>query len=388
MIYLSRRRPGRVWLSLLMGLVGGLLGAAVLMVVRGGGGVRTLSSGVGRPYTEVVEAGAPASSKEGIVLAVKEAGPAVVNIDTLVSARGGGGLLERFFGEEGGEIREGQGSGFIINGKEGLVVTNNHVVRSAQRIRVNLPDKRAYDAQIVGVDPNSDIALLRIRPEAPLPEVKLGDSDRLEIGQVTVAMGNPFGFNNSVTSGVLSARERSLPASEGSQLEDLLQTDAAINPGNSGGPLCDAYGRVIGMNTAILSQGQGLGFAVAVNQIKRSVQDILQFGHVRRPWLGVVMRELTPDLAEALHVPQLGKEGVVIREVVPGSPANRAGLQPEDVIVSTDGKPVKRTDELRRVIRQHSVGQKMQLSGFRDGKQMKWTVELGEMPPPDRLPQP
>jgi serine protease Do len=371
---------GYVLLAVLAGVVGALSVRVMdrLGVAGPGGG------GPVRPFTEVVEKGEPAASRENVVQVVKQVGPAVISIDTL--SRGSRGFGFPF----SDEVREGQGSGFIVNGSEGLAVTNNHVVEGAQEIQVILQDKRTFSADVVGTDPIGDVALIRLRTKERLPEVKFGDSDKLEIGQLVIAIGNPLGFESSVTVGVLSQVGRQIERQgEGTvrdmPLDDLLQTDAAINPGNSGGPLLDAYGRVVGMNTAIISRAQGIGFAVAANPIKRAVQDLLEKGRVVRPWVGVSMAPLTPDEAQRLGLPDRTFKGVVIEGVRPGEPAAKAGLEASDVITQANGQRVENGEDLRRAIRRLRPGDKLQLKGKRRNKDQSWTVTIGEMPPPDRL---
>lgn len=374
-------RSGRAAGYVVVGLLAGIAGALATRVAdRASAGGLLTPSGPVRTYTEVVERGAPTASGEGVVRVVKEAGPAVINIDTLSRANNGFGFP---FSDE---VREGQGTGFIINGKEGLAVTNNHVVEGAQQIRVTLQDERTLAAEIVGRDPIGDIALIRIQGGGNLPELKFGDSDKLEIGQITIAIGNPLGFENTVTVGVLSQVGRRLDGSvRNIPLDDLLQTDAAINPGNSGGPLLDGYGRVIGMNTAIISRAQGIGFAVAANLIKKAVNDILTRGRVVRPWVGVSMAELTRQVAEELRIPPGDLKGVVIASVRPGEPAASAGLERGDVITQANGQPVTDGEELRKIIRRMEPGAKLTLKGRRGDQPKTWTVTVGEMPAVDRL---
>jgi serine protease Do len=375
-----KNRNGKAAGFLVVALLGGIVGAL---------GVRlldrlapTAGAALGAPvraYTEVVDRGPANAGTDGVVAVVRQVAPAVINIDT-VSRRAGG--IGYPFSDE---VREGQGSGFIINGRDGLAVTNNHVVEGAQQIRVTLADKRRFTADIVGTDPIGDIALIRIRKNEALPELKFGDSDRLEIGQTTIAIGNPLGFESTVTVGVLSQVGRQLEGSvRNIPLDDLLQTDAAINPGNSGGPLMDAQGRVIGMNTAIISRAQGLGFAVAANRIKRSVEDILARGRVVRPWIGVTMAELNPDVARELGIAP-DQKGVAIAEARPNEPAAKAGLRVGDLIQEANGKPVSQGDELRRAIRELRPGQRLVLKGRRGAQAKEWSVVVGEMPPTDQL---
>jgi S1-C subfamily serine protease len=305
----------------------------------------------------------------------------VVNIDTEGRSRGGGIFS---FGEDG--VSEGQGSGFIINGREGLIVTNNHVVENADRIQVTLTDKRTLPAEVVGTDPIGDVALVRVSGGGHLPEVKFADSDKLQIGQLTVAIGSPLGFENTVTMGVLSQIGRQIEGHvQGIPLDDLIQTDAAINPGNSGGPLLDAYGRVIGMNTAIMSKAQGIGFAVAANSIKRSISDILKYGHVVRPWVGVTMAELTSETRRSLGITRRERDGVAIASVRPGEPADQAGLRPGDVITQAQGQKVATGEALRKVIRKLRPGDSLTLQGFRGNSPRSWSVKIGEMPEADQL---
>jgi S1-C subfamily serine protease len=216
--------------------------------------------------------------------------------------------------------------------------------------------------------------------------VKLGDSDRLQIGQLTVAIGSPLGFENTVTMGVLSQIGRQLEGHvDGIPLDDLIQTDAAINPGNSGGPLLDAYGRVIGMNTAIMSRAQGIGFAVAANSIKRSVEDILKNGHVVRAWVGIRMAELTPETVRSLRITRPEREGVAIESVRAGEPASQADLRRGDVVTRANGKNVADGEDLRKLIRKLRPGAELALEGFRGNQPQTWKVIIGEMPGADQL---
>jgi serine protease Do len=280
--------------------------------------------------------------------------------------------------------RQGTGSGAIIDSQRGLVLTNNHVVQGAEKITVTLPDKRAFSGQVVGTDPLGDIAVVRIKG-TDLPQVELGDSDKIEPGAAAIAIGNPFGFANTVTVGVVSALDRTLRPPRGYPLENLIQTDAAINPGNSGGPLCDVHGRVIGMNTAIIPYGQGIGFAVAVNAIKRSVEDIVAHGRVIRPWLGVGLRNNSQAIAEQLGVPT--REGVLVTVVSPDSPASRAGIREGDVITTFNGSPTSDDDALRRAISTAKAGDTVTLSGYREREKIDFKVTIGERPPPEQRPE-
>lgn len=378
-----RRRSGKAGLYLLVALLGGIVGGIVARV--GDRPATTLIGGPVRPYTEVVEKGASLAAGEPAVQVVKKVGPAVIRIDTKSKVR------DPIFGGFGTSDEEsiGEGSGFVINGHERLAVTNNHVVEGAERIQVTLSDKRTLSATVVGTDPIGDVALIRIEGAGVLPEVPFGDSDKLEIGQVVIAIGNPLGFENTVTQGVLSAIGRRLPGEPGAAraipLDDLLQTDAAINPGNSGGPLLDAYGRVVGMNTAIISRAQGIGFAVAANSIKRAVADLLQHGKVIRAWIGISMLDLTPALAKQAGLKRTNVQGVIVAGVRPGEPAEKAGLQKNDILTAVNGKPFTNGEQLRHAIRDSHPGDKLTIQGVRNNQDQSWTVTIGEMPPAEQL---
>jgi len=382
-------RRGRAGASLLAGLLGGILGCVLTLayVKQTGWGATERTSHV---YRELLYPATPVEG-EPIVKAVEKVGPAVVNINTL--ARAEATPMEQMFGGgEGERVLQGQGSGFIINAEKGYVVTNNHVVAEAQQITVTLPDKREFPAEVVGRDPYSDVAVVRLKFTGKLPEATLGDSDHLRIGQTVVAIGNPYGFHNTVTTGVVSAMGRRLdpnPGEHGPGLENLIQTDAAINPGNSGGPLCDNQGVVVGMDTAIYARGQGLGFAVPVNSIKHSVDNILKYGEGRRPWMGISMGDLSTRAAKELGVPVQGEnaEGVLIAGVVPNGPADHAGIQKYDVITQVGGQPTKRKEDLIGAVLKANIDDTLDVKGFRGSKPMTWTVKIGKMPPPDALPQ-
>jgi serine protease Do len=388
-------RPGGAIGYLLVGLLGGVLGGliAVWIVGRQPGGAMTRS---GAPYAEAVTHGVPPSAGGGptVVEATHIVAPAVVSINTLIApppARESGlpEALRRLLPmpeEREPMPAEGRGSGVIINGREGYVLTNNHVVANANTIAVVLPDKRSFQATVIGTDPFGDVALLKLNGAHNLPEAKLGDSDNLPIGSTAIAIGNPFGhFESTVTVGVVSAVNRELRAPSGISLENLIQTDAAINPGNSGGPLCDINGNVIGMNTAIIPGGQGIGFAVAVNAIKRSVDDILKHGRAIRPWLGINYLEINAEIARQLGVPET--HGVVIRNVIPQGPADRAGIREGDVLTALGSQKIEQENDLRRAVRAAQVGETLKITGFRGNRPLEFQVKLGEMPPPDQLQQ-
>jgi len=386
-------RLGAVAGYLIVGLLGGIMGGLIVgwTMQRSLTRVSAVTSALSNSEAPRADGGTVATgdADSAVVEAVKRVGPAVVNIDvTSAPPQPEGGpadALRRFFGgPEPAEPmpRQGKGSGFIINGQQGLVLTNNHVVQGADKIQVTLPDKRSFTGTVVGTDPYGDIALVRIKGDN-LPQMELGDSDHILPGASAIAIGNPFGFANTVTVGVVSALGRELPAPNGFTLDNLLQTDAAINPGNSGGPLCDIHGRVIGMNTAIIPFGQGIGFAVAVSSIKRAVEDIQAHGHGIRPWLGVQMTDITQDVARQLDVPT--SEGVLVGGVIPNSPAAAAGLKDGDVIVAASEQKVPNRETLSRVIRNARVGDTMTLTVYRGRQKQEVKAKIGERPPPSQF---
>ncbi len=311
---------------------------------------------------------------------VKQLKPAVVSVSTasVVKRRRGVDPFEEFYrGYMGGEqgtgrvVPRGQGSGFIIH-ESGLVLTNNHVIDGADRIGVKLADGREFQANVVGRDPKTDVALLRLDDAKDLPTVYLGDSDRADVGDWVVAIGNPFGLSHSVSVGIVSAKERFIGAGP---YDDFIQTDAAINPGNSGGPLFNARGEVIGINTAIVAHGQGIGFAVPINLVKVLVPQLEQTGTVARGWLGVAIQDLTPEIARSLKVPESSK-GALIADVVPGSPAERAGLEHGDLVVSVDGRGIDNYAHLSRTIALLPPGKAIRLGVLREGKRMDLEVAV------------
>jgi serine protease Do len=255
------------------------------------------------------------------------------------------------------------------------VLTNNHVVEDAVAIRVRLDDGRMFDARVLGRDPLTDLALIQLeKVQGKLPWVRLGDSDAMRVGDYVVAIGNPFGLASSVSAGILSARARDIHSGP---YDDFLQTDAAINPGNSGGPLFNLRGEVIGINTAIIGGGTGIGFAVPSN-MARDLLPQLEKGEVRRGWLGVQIQDLKPDIAEALKAPV--KSGAVVMDVNKGTPADKAGIQIDDVIAAIDGKPVSNSKDLTRMIGSHAPGTSSELTVYRGGQKRDVKVTLGERP--------
>lgn len=304
-----------------------------------------------------------ASRVTPVVRVVRDIAPAVVNISAqgrskVSPFRSGDPNIDRFFEEFFGPMQREHsslGSGVIIDGAKGLIVTNSHVVSRASKIMVQLDDKRRYAAKVVGADPEGDLALLSIQTKGPLPQVRLGNSDQLLIGESVIAIGNPFGLSHTVTTGVVSALHRRVRAARNQWLDDLIQTDASINPGNSGGPLLNADGEVIGINTAIYAKAQGIGFAIPVNRLKRIVSDLARHGEVIPAWLGLKLQDLTPRLASHFGLEQV--KGVLVREVTPQSPAAAAGFKRGELITGMLERPLEDTSDYLARLRGVGVGQ-------------------------------
>ena len=319
-------------------------------------------------------------------------GPAVVNISTVKSIKGGGPVFRHFgpgpFDKEdpfqdffnkffgGDQQREFKqrslGTGFIID-KEGFIVTNNHVVENADKIKVKLKDGDEYDAELVGRDSNTDLALIKIDAKKDLPSVKLGNSDSLKVGQWVVAIGSPFGFEQTVTAGIVSAKGRVIGSGP---YDDFIQTDASINPGNSGGPLINMQDEVVGINTAIIASGQGIGFAIPINMARGIVDQLKSSGEVTRGWLGVSIQPLSSELAAYYGI--AGGKGVLVMDVFKGDPAEQAGIRPQDIILEINGKKVEDSRDLTRTIANTPVGQTVAIKLLREGKEQQVKVTLSK----------
>jgi len=299
--------------------------------------------------------------------------------------------------------QQGTGSGFLIDG-EGHIVTNNHVAEDAEEVQVTFHDGTVVRAEVVGTDPDSDLAVIKVDLPAEVRDihpVELGDSDAVEIGQRAIALGNPFGLRGTLTTGIVSALGRSLPLGRASiaigarfSIPELIQTDAAINPGNSGGPLLDSQGRVIGVNTAYDPEVYGVGFAVPVNTVQRVVPRLIQDGHYAYPWIGISGTDLLLEIVEEMNLPV--QRGAIVQEVTPNSPADKAGLRGGnatveklgrelpiggDVIIAIDDQKVEQFEDLLvYILRYTEVGQRVRLTIIRDGHEQVITVKLGERP--------
>ena len=320
----------------------------------------------------------------------KQVKPGVVNIRTVKTLKEGGPVFRHFFGNPfgdrdpfrdffgeggpGGEFRQQSlGSGFILD-TEGYIVTNNHVIEGADQIKVRLSDEREFDARIVGRDSKTDLALIKIDGAKDLRPLRLGDSEKLEVGSWVLAVGSPFGLEQTVTAGIVSAKGRFIGAGP---YDDFIQTDASINPGNSGGPLLNLQGEVIGINTAIIAQGQGIGFAIPVNLAQSIIAQLKERGSVVRGWMGVGIQDMTPELAQYYGLKDT-RGGVLVTQVFPGDPADKAGMKAKDVILSVDGKSVHSSRELSATVAGMEVGREVPVKVLRDGKEFTLRVKLAE----------
>lgn len=347
----------------------------------------------GAAGTAVAAMPAEMYSKEGpIVRIAREASPAVVNIDTetMVQQRSGspfGGMFpfgdDPFFREFFGDFERynrmvpmhGKGSGFIVD-ESGHILTNNHVVEDADKITVTMMDGRKFDATVVGTDKAFDLAIIKI-DASDLHALPLGDSDAANVGEWVIAIGNPHGFEHTVTTGIISGKNREVRAAD-VNFRGFMQTDAAINPGNSGGPLIDIEGNVVGINTAIVPYAQGIGFAVPINMAKQIMDELIKHGSVRRGYLGIVLQNLTEDFADAYDIPF--KDGAVVSDVTEGSAGAKAGFRAGDVIVEIDGKKIKNSQDVVDEISGKRTGQKTTITVYRDGRQRDLTATLDERP--------
>ncbi len=317
--------------------------------------------------------------------------PAVVNIRTVKTIKGGGRVFRHFRGpfDKDDPMREffdkffgperqrdfkqrSLGSGFIID-REGYIVTNNHVVEGADQIKAILRNEKEYDAEVVGRDPNTDIALIKIKSANNFPIAELGDSDTVKVGEWVVAIGNPFGLSHTVTAGIVSAKGRVIGSGP---YDNFIQTDASINPGNSGGPLLNIRGEVVGINTAIVAAGQGIGFAIPINLARGILEQLKAKGEVTRGWLGVAIQDLSKELAE--YYGFKNGEGVLVTEVFSGDPADQAGIKPRDIIVEVNGKKVETTRDLTTLIAGLNVGEVANITVFRDRKPMALQVKIAK----------
>ncbi len=353
-------------------------------------GLIALQSGCEKMKAKETVVGFPQSFAD-LVQKVK---PAVVNISTTTTVKIPGGPFRHFFGpEEGGGPfgdffqrffgdvpdqalrQQSLGSGFIID-KDGHIITNNHVVNGADEIKVKLADGREYKAKVIGRDQKTDLALIKISSLfKDLPALSLGDSDKIRVGDWVLAIGNPFGLEETVTQGIISATGRVIGSGP---YDNFLQTDAPINPGNSGGPLINLSGEVIGINSAIIQSGQGIGFAIPSNMARKIVPQLKEKGKVTRGWIGISVQTVTPEIAQALGLKEA--QGSLVGEVVPGGPADAAGIKRGDVIVSFDGKEIKKIGDLPMLVAETPADKNVSVKVIRDSKELTLTVRVAEMP--------
>lgn len=326
--------------------------------------------------------------RTAIVVAVEKVSPAVVNISTTVTEKvnpffpfGGDDFFKDVFPEMfSREYKQSSlGSGVIIDGDKGYIITNHHVVAKATEIKVITSNQKEYKGRSLGSDPRSDLAVIKIDTKEKLPEAKLGNSEDMLIGETVIAIGNPFGLTHTVTTGVVSAIDRSVRA-EDRIYRHFIQTDASINPGNSGGPLLNIDGDVIGINTAIYQKAQGIGFAIPINKAKRIVKELLRAGEVRPPWLGLDLQELTPELKHHFALPA-GTGGILVSDVYGESPADRAGVKRGDVVLKIEGTAVLTLSDYQDALAEFTTGDRITLKLFRRGKEISTPLQPASFPP-------
>jgi serine protease Do len=318
-----------------------------------------------------------------VVLAVRQASPAVVNISCEVHKVGQSPFrlmdpfFRDFFGEFGADRKETSlGSGVII-GADGTILTNQHVVANASRITVTRSTGDEYEARLVGADSRTDLAVLKVEAKEDLPYAVLGTSEDLLIGETVIAIGNPFGLSHTVTTGVVSALDRTIRGGNERTYTGFIQTDASINPGNSGGPLLNILGQVIGVNTAIYQKAEGIGFAIPIDRAKRIVENLIAYGKVRRAWLGLHVQDLTPELAR--HFGVLGRGGALVNRVFDGSPAAAAGIRRGDILTSLSGERLRGADDYSGALAACTMGSRIPLQFLREGKEKNLVLIAEEM---------
>ena len=335
-----------------------------------------------------VYAGQNFERRTPLVIAVEKVGPAVVNIFTEESAPAvrnpfrnfGGSPFDRFFDNffpPTNSRRRSLGSGVIIN-RDGYILTNEHVVAKAVRIKVTLIDKREYRAKLIGADIKSDLAIIKIDSKEPLPFVEMGCSDDLMIGESVLAIGNPFGLSHTVTTGIISAINRTIRPDKRRVYQDFIQVDASINPGNSGGPLLNINGSLIGINTAIYQEAEGIGFAIPIDNARRIVNELIRFGKVRRGWIGISVQDMTPEILEFFKMDK--QQGILVVRIIKDSPAERAGLKAGDIVLSLDRPPINKKVDYRERVSTYPIGNTIRFDVLRDGKAAVARVRVSSIP--------
>ena len=330
--------------------------------------------------------------ESAVVKAIQKVSPAVVNVSSEFEVRKrvnpfyGFGMdpgFESFFrdffdpGFEQKYKRSSLGSGVIIDGKRGFILTNKHVIVKSSTITVALKDGREFKAQIIGADPDSDLAVLSIASKGDLPAIEMSNSNNLMIGETVIAIGNPFGFSNTVTTGVISATNRSIKVDD-TFYHDFIQTDASINPGNSGGPLLNIYGELIGINTAIYAKAQGIGFAIPINKARRIVTDLIKYGEVIPAWIGVTVQNLDDELAQYLNATAV--KGVLVKKIETSGPAFKAGIQVGDIIQSIEPRNILSQNDFNTAMSNISAGETINIKIWKNGKTKEISVKSSSFP--------
>ncbi|MBW1999242.1 MAG: trypsin-like peptidase domain-containing protein [Deltaproteobacteria bacterium] len=340
------------------------------------------------PACPDAEANSSAWRRSPVVEAVERTSPAVVNISTIVREKvepvfpfSGEDFFRDFFPEffTREYTHTSLGSGVIIDGRKGYILTNHHVVEKATEIKVITAAKKEFKAKIIGTDPRSDLAVLKIDPAEPLPELKMGNSDDLMIGETVIAIGNPFGLSHTVTTGVVSALDRSVRTG-GQVYRHFIQTDASINPGNSGGPLLNILGELIGINTAIYQKAQGIGFAIPINKARRIVRELLRSGEVRFPWLGIEVQDMSPQLKSYFGLEDLAS-GVLVSDVHAKGPGAEAGIRRGDILLDLEGIPLTSSSSYHDALAEYTPSDRIKITLMRNKKRLEVVVQAMAFPP-------
>jgi serine protease Do len=348
------------------------------------------------PFPSTCRAEQPFPRENAVVKAVRKVSPAVVNISTSKLIDRGvspffpfenDDFFNRFFRDffeprKRHYVQNSLGSGVIIDSTQKYILTNHHVIVRASKITITLADQQEYEARVVGTDPESDLAVLKIESDTSLPAIHMGRSDDLMIGETVIAIGNPFGLSHTVTTGVISALNRSVRTQSG-VYHNFIQIDASINPGNSGGPLLNINGELVGINTAIYSGAEGIGFAIPINRARRIVSDLIHYGRVHTAWLGITVQDLTENLISYFRLPV--DRGVLVTHVVPGSPAKDKGLKRGDVITELNKNKIGSSRDYYDQLSQHTADEIIHLTLIRDGKSKEISMKAASFPPDQAL---
>jgi serine protease Do len=344
------------------------------------------------PFPPTGRAEQPFPRENAVVRAVRKVSPAVVNISTSKLIERGvspffsfenDDFFNRFFRDffeprKRQYVQNSLGSGVIIDSTQKYILTNHHVIVRASKIMITLADRQEFEARVVGTDPESDLAVLKIESDTSLPAIRMGRSDDLMIGETVIAIGNPFGLSHTVTTGVISALNRSVRTQSG-VYHNFIQIDASINPGNSGGPLLNINGELVGINTAIYSGAEGIGFAIPIDRARRIVSDLINYGRVHTAWLGITVQDLTKNLIDYFHLPV--DRGVLITQVMPGSPAEDKGLKRGDVLTELNKNSIGSSRDYYDRLSQHTADELLHLTLIRDGKREEMSIKAASFPP-------